>query len=100
MKRYKLFTHDDGDGFPYTDEELKTDGEWVKYTDHKAVVEIYKDKISSLEENRLAQFDLLTNQKNKIEELEKERFDFAHAYYAHVKDDELIKKAFGILRGD
>jgi hypothetical protein len=68
--------------------------------DHKAVVEIYKDKISSLEENRLAQFDLLTIQQKKIKELEKERFDFAHAYYAHVKDDELIKKAFGILRGD
>jgi hypothetical protein len=40
-------------------------------TDHKAVVDIYKDKIASLEENRLAQFDLLTNQKNKIEELTK-----------------------------
>jgi hypothetical protein len=40
-------------------------------TDHKAVVEIYKDKISSLELNRLAQFDLLTTQQNKIEELTK-----------------------------
>jgi len=30
--------------------------------------------------------------------LKKERFDFAHAYYAGAGTDELIKRAFDILR--
>ncbi len=43
MKRYRVFVTDDGDGFPYKDEEIRTDGEYVKHDEaHALLKEAYE----------------------------------------------------------
>lgn len=59
IKRYQLFTQDDGDGFPYTDEEEMFNGDWVKYTDHKSVVDKMQAEIDQLKSDRLEMASLI-----------------------------------------
>jgi len=48
MNRYRLFTQDDGDGFPYTDEEITKDGEYVKYDEAQELLkEAYESIVKS-----------------------------------------------------
>jgi hypothetical protein len=56
MKRYSLFTHDDGDGFPYTDEEITKEGEWVKYNEaHELLNKIESEVVGHFDAGNISE---------------------------------------------